>query len=302
MALIVLGIIAIIIGILGSKEGGPIAKFKLLFVGGGIIVAFIGLISAALVQVNSGQVGVKVLFGDVQQESVLYEGLNFVNPLIQVQEMSIKTRNYTMSSTTSEGEKMGDDAIKVLSKDGLEVVIDLTILYRMIPIKAPEIYRNIGIDYEVKIIRPMTRTQIRENAVDYNAIELYSTKRQNFEIAIRKNLAEDFKKRGIMLEKLLIRNINLPASVKQSIERKLTAEQEAQRMQYVLQKEKQEAERKRVEAKGTRDAQRILNAGLTDRVLRYEAIKVQKQLVDSKNSKIILLGSGKGTPPFIIGK
>lgn len=108
--------------------------------------------------------------------------------------------------------------------------------------------------------------------------------------------------RGFELEQLLIRKINLPESVKQSIERKITADQEAQRMQYVLAKEKQEAERRRVEAQGIADAQKIINSGLSDKLLKFEYIKVQKELVNSPNAKIILLGDSKNSPPFIIGK
>jgi regulator of protease activity HflC (stomatin/prohibitin superfamily) len=119
---------------------------------------------------------------------------------------------------------------------------------------------------------------------------------------IRKRLEESFKERGFILEQLLVRNINLPKSVKQSIERKITAVQEAQRMEFVLDKEKQEAERKRVEARGVADAQKIVNQGLTPKVLRFEQIKIQKKLVNSPNSKIIILGNSDEQPPFIIGK
>ncbi len=301
MGLIVLGIILLFVGFVGAKSGTAVAKFKSLVIGGGFVLIAVGIITAAIVQINAGHVGVKVLFGEVKQ-GVLHEGLNFINPLLDVKEMSVQTQNYTMSAVYDEGDKSGDDAVRVLSKDGLEVVIDLTILYRVMPEEAPNIYRKLGLDYRAKIIRPTARTKIRENAVNYNAIDLFSTLREPFEAAIKAGMIKDLKERGIELEKLLVRNINLPKSVKASIERKITAVQDAQRMEYVLQKETQEAERKRVEAKGVRDAQKIINAGLSEKILRFESIKVQKELVNSPNSKIILLGSGKGTPPFIIGK
>jgi regulator of protease activity HflC (stomatin/prohibitin superfamily) len=133
------------------------------------------------------------------------------------------------------------------------------------------------------------------------AIDLFAEKREEFENRIKTKIENDFKTRGLIIEQMLIRNITLPTSVKESIERKITAVQESQRMKFVLEREEQEAERKRVEAKGIADAQRILNEGLSDRVLQYESINVQKELVNSPNSKIIILGSGKNSPPFIIG-
>ncbi|MFH1049624.1 MAG: prohibitin family protein [bacterium] len=301
MGLIILGVVLLLIGILGAKSGTPVARFKTLLTGGGLLLMLIGFISAAVVQINAGHVGVQVLFGEVKP-TVLHEGLNIINPLVDVKEMSVQTLNYTMAASYSEGDKQGDDAIRVLSKDGLEVEIDLTILYRVIPNKAPNIYRELGLDYRDKIIRPTARTKIRENAVNYNAIDLFSTLRVPFEAAITAGIVSDLKVRGIELEKLLVRNINLPKSVKESIERKITAVQDAQRMEYVLQKEQQEAQRKRVEAQGIADAQKIINSGLSDKLLQFESIKVQRELVNSPNSKIILLGSGKGSPPFIIGQ
>ena len=205
-----------------------------------------------------------------------------------------------MSGTSSEGERVGDDAIRVLSKDGLEVIIDLTVLYRVMAPDAPKLYREVGITYQDKIIRPITRTGIRESASYYDAIALFAEKREDFESRIKEKIADDFRKRGLYLEQLLVRNIALPASVKESIERKITAIQDAQRMEFVLQKERQEAERKRVEAQGTADAQRIVNLGLSDKILQFEMIKVQKELVNSPNSKIIILGNSKGGVPFII--
>lgn len=298
MTIIVLGLIVILVGFF-SARGTPLGKFKSLIILAGVIIAIIGALTASLRQINAGHVGVQVLFGQVQ-EGILYEGLNLVNPLVDVKEMSIQTQNYTMSGVTDEGERLGDDAIRVLSKDGLEVIIDLTVLYRVIAPEAPKLYREVGINYQDKIIRPITRTGIRESASYYDAIALFSEKREDFEVRIKEKITDDFQKRGLLLEQLLVRNITLPTSVKESIERKITAIQDAQRMEFVLQKEKQEAERKRVEAQGTADAQKIVNLGLSDKILQFEMIKVQKELVSSPNSKIIILGSSKSGVPFIL--
>jgi regulator of protease activity HflC (stomatin/prohibitin superfamily) len=221
-----------------------------------------------------------------------------VNPLVDVKTVDIKTQNYTMSGVHDEGEQAGDDAIRVLTADGLEVIIDLTVLYRVIGQEAPRIVKETGLDYKDKIVRPLTRTKIRDNAVYFTAIELYSNKRDQFQNRIFKSIEDDFKKRGLILEQLLVRNITLPNNVKTSIEEKIKAEQEAQKMEFVLQKEKQEAERKRVEAQGIADYQRIMSSGLTDKQLQYEQIQVLKGLVTSPNSKVIVMG--KGNTPVIL--
>jgi len=185
----------------------------------------------------------------------------------------------------------------VLSADGLEVVIDLTVLYRVVSSEAPRILKEIGTDYRNVIVRPICRTKIRDNAVYYDAIALYSTRRDEFQARIYKSIESDFKDRGLILEQLLVRNIVLPASVKATIESKINAEQEAQKMTFVLQKEKQEAERKRVEAQGIADYQKILSTGLSDKQLQYEMIKA---IATSPNAKLIIMNGGKNTTPVIL--
>ena len=264
----------------------------------GLALVVVGLANSTIKQVDAGHVGVQSLFGKVQ-ERVLTSGLNFINPFVDVYDIDIKTQNYTMSSIATEGDKTGDDAIRVLSADGLEVIIDLTILYSVIPSEAPRIYREIGLDFKNIIVRPITRTKIRDNAVYYDAVNLYSKQRDEFQVKISESIEKDFKSRGLVLEQLLVRNITLPASVKAAIESKINAEQDAQKMQFVLQKEKQEAERKRVEAQGIADYQRIVNSELTDKLLQYENIKAQKEIALSPNAKVIIMG--KGSAPIIIG-
>ncbi|MBL7775727.1 MAG: prohibitin family protein [Saprospiraceae bacterium] len=266
----------------------------------GIALVALGLLTACFVQISPGIVGVQTLFGKVQP-GILTEGLNVVNPLIEVVEFDVRTQNYTMSGVTDEGEKMGDDAIRVLSADGLEVVIDMTVLFRVLPNKAPEILRTIGREYRDVIIRPLVRTKSRDFAAYYDAVSLYSSKRDEFQQRLFSAMEKEFNTRGIRLEQVLIRNINLPESVKNAIETKINAEQEAQKMKFVLDKERQEAERKRVEAQGIADYQRILTSTLTDKLLQYEQIQVQKELVKSPNAKVIVMGNGK-TAPILIGQ
>ncbi len=264
---------------------------------GGLLLAIIGMFTAAVVQIDAGEVGVKILYGNVQND-VLGSGLHFINPLMNVQKMDIKTQNYTMSAVRDEGNKEGDDAIRVLTSDGLEVIMDLTVLYKVLPVDAPRIIRETGLDYTDKIVRPLARTKIRDNAVYYDAVSLYSTKRDEFQRRIFETISGEFQHRGLLLEQLLIRNISLPQAVKTSIEQKMSAEQDAQKMQYVLQKEQQEAQRKRVEAQGIADYQRIISESLTDRQLQYESIKAQLEIAKSANAKVIIMG--KGSTPLLL--
>jgi len=297
MALILFGIVVGIIGIVISRGRDAFQRFGKPVRIIGLVLIAAGVLTSCFIQIDAGQVGVKKLFGKVQND-VLTSGLNFVSPLIEVEKLDVKTLNYTMSGVHDEGTKSADDAIRVLTTDGLEVTIDLSVLYRVVATDAPKLLRETGIDYEDKIVRPLTRTRIRDNAVYYDAISLYSTKRDEFQQRIFKSIESDFKSRGLLLEQLLVRNITLPQSVKSTIEQKINAEQEAQKMQFVLQKEKQEAERKRVEAQGIADYQRIISEGLTDKQLQYESIKAQLELAKSQNAKIIIMG--KGNTPVIL--
>jgi len=296
MLLIILGIILIIAGF-AIRSVDNIRQYSRPLRLIGLLVIVIGIASSCFIQIGPGQVGVKKLFGKIQP-TVLESGLSFINPLYEIEKVDIKTQNYTMSGVHDEGVKSGDDAMRVLTADGLEVTIDLTVLFRVNKSEAPRLLRETGSDFQEKIVRPIARTKIRDNAVYYDAISLYSSKRDEFQNRIYKTIDEEFTKRGLQLENLLVRNITLPASVKAVIEQKINAEQDAQKMQFVLQKEKQEAERKRVEAQGISDYQRIINIGLTDNQLQYEQIKAMKEIALSQNAKIIVMG--KGNTPVIL--
>ena len=297
IVLAIIGFILIIVSF-GIKAQPNAPKLNLPIRIIGVLLISFSVLFSVFVQIEAGRVGVKSLFGKVQP-SILESGLHVVNPLIEITSFDVQTQNYTMSALNEEGAIQGDDAIRVLSADGLEVVIDLTVLYRLEPTEAPEIFRKLGVNYSDKIVRPVTRTRIRDNAVFYDAVALYSSKRDEFQNKIYSSIEKDFKSRGIILEQLLIRNINLPESVKRTIESKINAEQEAQKMTFVLQKEEQEANRKRVEAQGIADYQKIISSGLTDKQLQYESIKAQLELAQSQNSKVIIM-NGKGNVPLII--
>ncbi len=299
MTVIVIGIIILIIGFVAAKADAPLRKYRSMIKTAGVIVILIGMSIACVVQVEPGQVGVQKLFGKVNN-NILESGLNIINPLVQVVMFDVRTENYTMSGVQDEGAKQGDDAIRVLSADGLEVVIDLTVLYKVIPTEAPRILKEVGTDYRNVLVRPICRTKIRDNAVYYDAVALYSQQKEmNFNPRYLQLLNQTSKNGVLLLEQLLVRNITLPASVKASIESKINAEQDAQKMTFVLQKETQEAERKRVEAQGIADYQKILSTGLSDKLLQYEMIKA---ITTSPNAKLIFMTNGKNLPMMVDSK
>lgn len=267
----------------------------------GIAMLLLGISFSVFKVIEPGRVGVKTLFGKVDND-VLPSGLHLINPLVEVTTFDVKTQNYTMSGVSTEGQKQGDDAIRILSADGLEVTIDLSVLFRVKADQAPFILQNIGPEYLDNIVRPVARTAIRDNAVYYDAVALYSTKRQEFQDKIYRTISASFAKRGMELQQLLIRNITLPQSVRATIESKINAEQDAQKMQFVLQKERQQAEQKRIEAQGIADYQRIISTNLTDRQLQYESILAQKAVALSPNSKVIIMGNSKGMPLILNDK
>src|ERR1700744_108052 len=223
MFIAVLGVIMLVVGIVLKRSPEPASRFAGTINKIAVAVIILGVLFASVKVIDPGKIGVQVLFGKVQ-DNVLESGLHIINPLVDITTFSIQTENYTMSAKTGEGQVEGDDAIRVLSSDGLEVTIDLSVLYKVNPLKAPYIYQNIGVNYEDKIVRPVTRTAIRDNAVNYVAVDLYSTKREEFQYKINKTITENFGKNGLLVKQILVRNISLPATVRASIQSKIQAE------------------------------------------------------------------------------
>lgn len=270
--------------------------------GGSILTGFLIFFSLLRI-VPPGSVGVQILFGRVLTKATLSEGLNIVNPFVALNIMSIRTQSYTMSIAYEEGQVKGDDAITALTRDGLEVKMDLTVWYHLNPEEAAIVFQKIGSDYIEKIVRPAARTAIRNTTANYQAIEIYAEKRKDLELEIEKQLAEDFNKRGIILERVLLRNISLPAKVKNAIEAKLEAEQEAQKMEFVLLKEKKEAERKKIEARGIAEAQQIIARSLVgDRgraYLSWKYLENLQHLYNSPNNTIVIAPYDKNFIPLL---
>jgi regulator of protease activity HflC (stomatin/prohibitin superfamily) len=270
---------------------------------GASALAALLVIASVLRIVPPGTVGVQVLFGRVLTKSTLSEGLNVVNPFVDLEMMTIRTQAYTMSIATEEGQRYGDDAIIVLTRDGLEVKMDLTVWYHVLTSEAANIFQKIGSDYIDKIVRPAARTAIRNTSVKYMAVEIYSDRREEVQTEISKSLEKDFADRGIALEKVLLRNISLPAKVKNAIEAKLEAEQEAQKMEFVLQKEQKEAERKKIEASGIAEAQEIIAKSLVGErgraYLSWKYLENLKNLYESPNNTILISPYDKSFIPLL---
>lgn len=263
-----------------------------------LVVMVVVLISSALIQIGPGHVGVPILFGSVQ-DNVLKSGLNFVNPLVEVEKLDTRIQAYTMSGVKDEGAVQGDDAITSLSSDGLSLKLDVTVWFKLIEGETPNLLRTIGIDYIEKIVRPATRTAIRDVTVMFNATDIYSAKRDDFISEITKNLEKSFEGKGIKLEKVLLRNVELPQKVKEAIDEKIAAEQRAQQMVYTLQKEKQEAERKKVEASGIAEAQKIISNTINSQYLQWKYIETLKDLMTSKNNTIVITPYDQKLTPLL---
>ncbi|MFC1613377.1 prohibitin family protein [Patescibacteria group bacterium] len=267
---------------------------KKLITTGILLVLIILLLSTMIVIIPAGETGVHHLFGKVR-ENELSSGLHFINPFAKVTKMSIRTEEYTMSGVRGEGKIMGDDSIQTLTKEGLNIDLDLTVLYHLEQNKASNVYKDIGIDFAQKIIRPEIRATIREIAATYDAVDIYTEKRAELTQSIEDNLIKTINPRGITIESVLLRNVTLPSGLTRSIEVKLEADQQAKQMEFVLIKEEKEAERKRIQAAGQRDAQKIINESLTQRYLDYLYIN---ELKDREGTIYVPISPSTGMPMF----
>lgn len=245
---------------------------------GSIIVS----LSQSITVVPAGHVGVVDFFGRVSDKT-LKPGINFVNPLAKVIKMSIKTKELK-------------ETANVPSKEGLIVKLDVSVLFHLNPEKANEVYKTIGTNYVDIILRPQFRSIIRTVTAGYESKALYTSEREKLVMNIKDGLEKEVAPRGIVIENTPLRNIELPAKLAEAIEEKLKADQESQRMQFVLQKEKLEAERKRIEAQGIADFQRIVTKGISEQLLRWKGIEATEKLANSNNTKIVIIGGKDGLP------
>ncbi len=246
------------------------------------------LLFSSVAKVESGHVGVLTLFGRVTGE-VLPEGIHLVNPLKTNNEMSIRTQEIKESAS-------------VPSSEGLVMNLDTSLIYHLNPDKAADVYQKIGPDYMNVLIEPNLRAAIREATASHTANALYTGEREMVAKQIYEQMAHIVGDRGIAVESVLLRDIQLPASLKSSIESKQQAEQEALAMNFRLQKETQEAQRKRIEAAGIRDFQQIVAQGISPQLLEWKGIEATETLAKSANSKVVVIGNPKNGLPLILGQ
>jgi regulator of protease activity HflC (stomatin/prohibitin superfamily) len=252
------------------------------------VVALLLAIGSCLTVVPAGHVGVVNFFGNVSPNT-LKAGINFVNPLANVIKFSVQTQELK-------------EVMDVPSKEGLTVQLEVSVLFRLDAEKAAEMYKTVaGGNYTSVILEPNVRSVCRGVTAAFEAKALYTSERELLASQIQDHLAKTVAPRGITVESTPLRRVGLPARLSESIEEKLRADQESQRMEFVLNKERQEAERKRIEAQGVADFQKIVAQGLSDQYLRWKGIEATEKLANSSNSKVIVVGSGKDGLPLILG-
>lgn len=259
-----------------------------------VIILSLIVLAKSVVIIPAGETGVYHLFGKVKDAEVR-SGFHLINPLADVTRLSIRTEQYTMSVAQGEGEKIGDDSIDALTNEGLTVNLDITVFYHLVEDSASNVFKELGTNYQEKIIRPEIRSAIREVVAGYDSKSIYSDKRDEIINTIREKMTANIEPRGIAIEQVLLRNVILPAKLDASIQEKLQAEQESQRYDFVLEKEKKEADRKRIEAEGQRDAQKTINESLTAEYLNYMYIR---ELKDREGTIYVPTNSENGMPMF----
>ncbi|HEX3821317.1 MAG TPA: prohibitin family protein [Candidatus Sulfotelmatobacter sp.] len=246
------------------------------------------LLFSSVTRVNTGHVGVLTLFGKVTGET-LGEGIHLINPLKTNNEMSIQT--LTLKESAS-----------VPSSEGLMMALDTSLIYHLNPERAADVFQKIGSDYENVVVEPTLRSAIRESTASHTANALYTGEREMVAKQIYDEVSTQLKERGLTVESVLLRDIQLPATLKTAIEAKQQAEQESLAMNFRLQKETQEAQRKRIEAAGVRDFQQIVAQGITPSLLEWKGIEATENLAKSPNSKVVVIGNNKNGLPLILGQ
>ncbi|MBG1266800.1 prohibitin family protein [Nostoc sp. WHI] len=248
-------------------------------------IAVLNSISRLLVIVPPGNVGVVNFFGEVS-ETTLNSGVHLVNPFSKVLNFSTRIKDVKENVDTT-------------SQEGLSLNLDVSLQYKLDPQKAATVYKTIGTD-ETQLVISRFRSTVRAITANYPANAIYSTKRQEIAQKIDQQLSQEIPALGFIVEEALLRDVKMPDSLQAAIQNKLKIEQENQQMKFVLEKERQEAERKRIEARGIADYQKIISGGLSNQVLQLRAIEATEKLAQSNNSKIVIIGSEKGAVPIMV--
>jgi prohibitin 1 len=278
MSAIIFGIFVVMILVVLGQKFPNLQPYRWLVA---IPVLAVFLLFSMVKIVPPGHVGILILFGKIHGS--VDEGLHLVNPLVSMELMNVRTQEVF-------------EHAEAPSREGLNIVLEVSCLYHLNPGDAVRVYRQIGPQYREIVVKTQFRSAIRGVTVGHDAKDLYTSSREMVANEIYEGLVSDLSKRGIEVENILLRRIQLPASVVEAINSKLAAEQEAQRMRFVLAKEEQEAERKRIEAQGIQNFQRIVSQGLSEQILRWKGIEATSRLSESPNSKVVIIGGKDGLP------
>jgi prohibitin 1 len=251
-----------------------------------VVVLVLILLYASVAYVPAGHVGILTLFGRVTGD-VLPEGTHLVNPFKVNNTMSIRTQELKESAS-------------VPSDEGLVMTLDTSLLFRLSPDHASDVYQKIGPEYISVVVEPTLRSAIRSVTAMHSANALYTGGREEVAQKIYDELVRQLSSRGVEVQSILLRDVQLPQMLKSSIEAKQQAEQDALRMAFVLQKEKQEADRKRIEAQGIRDFQQTVSQGISEQLLEWKGIEATERLANSSNAKVVLIGNSRNGLPLIV--
>ena len=285
--LFALSVIGAVLMVLGWRATRGANRHAATGFGAAALLLALFALTRCLAVVPAGHVGVVDLFGSVSPQT-LKSGLNVVNPLARVARMSVKTQEIK-------------EVMEVPSREGLTMQLEASALFHLDPEKAADVYKSVGGDYVEVLLQPQFRSVTRGVTAQSEARALYTSEREQLAETIAAELRQRVEQRGITVESTPLRKLTLPKRLAAAIEEKLGAEQESQRMEFVLTREKQEAERRRIEAQGIADFQRTVSQGIDERLLRWKGIEATEKLAASQNTKIVIVGAGKDGLPVILG-
>lgn len=253
-----------------------------------LIAVFLSLGSSACTNINSGEAGVLwKAFGGTQMDQVYDEGFHVVAPWNDMIVYNVKIRDVK-------------EVMDIVTSNGLTVQAEMSVRFRPIREELPQLHKEIGYRYYDEVLGPSFRSASRQVLGQYEPEEIYSTQRAAVETQVLEELQKAIKSKHLLVEGIFLRSFQLPPQLQQAINQKLTQEQKSQEMRFVLERERQEAERKRIEAEGIADFQRIVTQGISERLLKWKGIEATLELAKSQNSKVVIIGNGDDGMPVIL--
>ena len=254
-----------------------------------VLVFLLGAAGCMTSIIDAGQRGVKYsAFSGTQMNLVYGEGLQVTWPWQRIERYEVRVQNQ-------------NEKLSVLSSNGATIGMDVSVRYFPDVNQLPLLHTTYGDEYYERLVQPVVRSVAREVVGQFEPEELYSTRREELQTQIQDRVRRQIGDQFVVLEDILIRDVELPAQVRQAIELKLQEEQRAEQVQFAIQREQLEAERKRIEAEGQATYQRVITESLSPQYLRYEGVRATRELAESDNAKVVVIGGGEGGLPLILG-